>query len=265
LQNNSASPPDCYGNLQSLPGSITTQEDYLFAQDGKFYVSVKIGTGGCPLDYTKATVLFIVDAEGSYTNLGNNTNIGQGWEKVVYHPTTFYATITKGGSGQPTYFTEDLIGPCMLMSQYLSNEEYGCPCNGTWTAAPITSGTTSSATRVINDTTCPMVNLTNGTRGTSCPENRFFNRADRYGSVRVTNTSNGTRFLEITQPLLDNTSGWNSTVVYQSYSADYSCPSTIKKNDTSPTPGSSSATRLVFVVPYFFAVWVIGGLAFVVH
>jgi hypothetical protein len=210
-------------------------------------------------------VLFVLDTEGTFTNLGNNTNVGGGWEKVVYHPVTFYATITKGGNGQETYFSEPLIGPCLLMSDYLANEHYGCPCNGTWTSAAITSGTTSSATRVINATTCPMVNLTNGTRGSSCPENYFFRRADRYGSIRVTNVTNGTngtRLLEITQPLLDNTSGWNNTLVYQSYTADFSCPSTINQNTTNP--GKSTATRLeLFVVPYFLAL--VGGLAFVVH
>lgn len=241
-QNSTASPPVCIEPLAPDTSSLISQEIYRFAGDGLYSMSLMIATGQSgPLDYTTGTVLFIVDTQGTYTVQGNNTEVGGEWKKVVYTPKTFTTTITK--TNKPNFFTagqlvgQDIVGPCLSMVDYLNNADYGCPCNGTWTSGGISAGMTTAAnTRVVNVSSCPMVNGTNGSMVSSCPENFFFNRAPRYGNVRVTNQTNTSRLLELTQPQLDMEDGYNTTVVYANYTANFSCPSVLN-----PTPAQSSA------------------------
>jgi len=241
-QNTTTTIPTCDQPPTLGTGSIISQETYQFAGDGSYDATLMIATGNsCPLTYSSGTVLFIVDTQGTYASLGDNTNIGNGWQKVVYTPTRFITTIAK--NNQPSFFTpgqllgNNLVGPCLKMDFYLSDPNVGCPCNGTWNVGAVSNGTTSSATRVINVTSCPWVNSSNTS---SCPESFFFNTANRYGNARITNQTNTTRLLEITQPLLNQTLGYNGTVVYANFTADYSCPITI--NNSAPTPGTTAPT-----------------------
>jgi hypothetical protein len=246
---------------------VISQEGYQFAGDGKYAITLMIGTGNsCPLTYSSGPTLFVVDTEGSYTSLGNNTNVGGGWEKVQYNPLRFITTVSK--SNQGNFFTNgvpfgpdglSLIGPCMKMEPYLNDPNVGCPCNGTWAVGGIAAGATnSSTTRTINVSSCPLVNSTNGSMVSSCPESFFFDTRYKYGSIRITNQTNSTngsyRLLEITQPNFNSSIGWNSSIVYASFTADFSCPSTI--GDTkAPTAQISSFGSVLNAVPYLVAVF----------
>lgn len=231
-QNNTASPPACVAPLTQASSSVTSQETYRFAGDGTYSVNLLIATGNsCPLDTTSGTVLFILDTRGTYSIVGNNTDLGGEWKKITYTPKNFSTTIVK--SNQASFFTagqlvgSQYLGPCLKMSDYLNSLDYGCPCNGTWTVG---------SNRTIDVANCPMVNGTNGSMVSSCPEQFFFNRAVRYGSIRVTNQTNTTRLLELSQPLHDSVDGYNNSVVYATFTANFSCPSVL-----SPTAAQSSA------------------------
>jgi hypothetical protein len=208
-----------------------------------------IATGNsCPLSYTSGTVLFVVDTDGAYIVVGDNTDLGNGWQKVKYTPQRFVTTIAKNNQASP--FTPGvqvgsiLLGPCMLMQPYLNDLDVGCPCNQTWAVGGIQSGTNSSATRTIDSSKCPLVNSTNGTMVTSCPESYYFNTSPKYGNARITNsTDNRTRHLEITQPNLNSTIGYNNSVSYANFSANFSCPSTLNNN---PPPTESAAGHVAF-------------------
>jgi len=259
--------------------SIISQDNYQYAGNGQYQETLLIATGNsCPLDYSTGTVLFAVDTYGTYTDLGPNTDVNQGWHKVMYQPTKVVATVTKTNQAAP--YTPgmlttpsgnqvaQLVSPCMVMTDYLNNVNVGCPCNetGSWTSAGgIASGATmTSASRNISSTYaahCPMVNNTNGTMVSSCPENNFFNFSPKYGNARVTNTSSTMRLLEITQPVLDQSTGYNDTNAYANFTANMTCPSTTTGNKG----GGSSPAGRVTLLPYFFAVWLIGGFALVVH
>jgi hypothetical protein len=242
--------PSCDSDPPTLDttSSIISQETYRFAGDGNYLVGLLIATGNsCPLTYTTGTVLFVVDTEGAYTVVGDNTDLGNGWQKVKYTPQRFVTTISK--SNQPSFFTPgklvngNLIGPCMDMKPYLSDANLGCPCNGTWNVGSIQTGTTSSATRFINVSSCP---------NSTCPESFFFNTAPKYGNARITNTTNSTaRLLEITQPDFNATIGYNNSAVYANFTADFSCPQTIK-NTTAPTQSAAGHVALN-LVPYLLA------------
>jgi hypothetical protein len=251
---------------------VISQETYQFAGDGKYAVTLMIGTGqSCPLTYSAGPTLFVIDIQGSYTSLGDNTDLGNGWQKVQYNPERFITTISK--SNQGNFFTAgvpfgagglDLIGPCMKMEPYLNDPDVGCPCNGTWAVGGISAGATnSSTTRIINVTNCPMVNAsaTNGTLVSSCPESFFFNTRSKYGNLRITNQTNSTngtyRLLEITQPQFNSTTGYNNSNVYANFTADFTCPSSITGNTLAPTAQSSAVVAALNAVPYVFAMWVL--------
>jgi len=239
-------------------GSVVSQESYEFAGNNNYDATLMFATGNsCPLTYQSGTVLFAVDTQGIYTAMGDNTVLGNGWQKVMYTPQRFIATITKNNPSQANFFTPGtmvsgtLVGPCVNMNVLLNDPNRGCLCNGSWVAGGIANGATTSptATRVINVSSCPPVNATTS----SCPENFFFNRANRYGNARVsayTTGANATRLLEITQPNLNQTEGYNDSVVYANFTADYSCPSTL--NGSSPA-GSSAGRADLELVPCFFA------------
>jgi len=236
---------------------VVSQETYQFAGDGNYDATLMFATGNsCPLTYQAGTLLFAVDTQGTYIVVGDNLVLGNGWQKVMYTPRDFIATITKNNPSQVGFFTPGqmvggvLVGPCMNMNPYLNDPNAGCPCNGTWVAGSIASGaTTSSATRVINVTSCPPVNGTS-----SCPESFFFNRGSKYGNARISNYTNGTRLLEITQPVLNQTDGYNDSVVYANFTADFSCPTNI---NNSPTMAKSSAGQIdLGLVPCLVAILV---------
>jgi hypothetical protein len=246
--------PRCNLPLVADQSSIITQEDYQFAGDLQYSITLRIATGqGCPLSDTSGSVLFQVQTEGTYSREGNNTEVG-GWEKVKYTPKRFVTTIVK--NNQPSPFTDGVaskalfLSPCVLMTTYLNDAVVGCPCNQTWTA--------SGVPRTIEVSKCPMRNSTNGTMVSSCPESYFFNTANKYGNIRITNHTSPdgnstTRMLDITQPNLNSTLGYGNPTLYASFSADFSCPSSIDStNTTAPTPAPSGA--LIFT-PSVFAVW----------
>jgi len=261
--------PSCLTPLKQDTISVISQEGYQFAGDGKYAITLMIGTGqSCPLTYSAGPTLFVVDTEGSYVSLGDNTDIGNGWQKVQYNPQRFITTVSK--SNQGNFFTPgvpfgsgglNLIGPCMKMEPYLNDPNVGCPCNDTWTVGGIAAGSTnSSSTRTINVSSCPLVNSTNGSMVSSCPESFFFDTRHKYGNLRITNQTNSTngsyRLLEITQPNFNSSVGWNSSIVYASFTADFSCPSTIGITNA-PTAQSSSVGVVLNAVPYLFAVCVL--------
>jgi len=261
--------PSCTTPICPLSTSVISQEGYQFAGDGKYAITLMIGTGqSCPLTYDAGPTLFVVDTQGSYISLGDNIDLGNGWQKVQYHPQRFITTVSK--SNQANFFTPgvpfgpggvDLIGPCMKMAPYLNDPNVGCPCNDTWTVASIAAGATnSSSTRTINVSSCPLVNSTNGSMVSSCPESFFFDTRFKYGNLRITNQTNSTngsyRLLEITQPNFNSSVGWNSSIVYANFTADFSCPSTI--GDTkAPTAQSSAVGVVLNAAPYLFAVCVL--------
>jgi len=241
--NTSTTIPTCGQPPTLASSSLISQETYQFAGDGNYDTTLMIATGqSCPLLYSSGTVLFAVDSQGTYTTLGDNTVLGNGWQKVIYTPQRFVATVAK--NNQASFFTpgqlvgSNLIGPCMKMDLYLNDLNAGCPCNGTWVAGIIPSGaTTANNTRIINVSSCPMVGS-----NSSCPESFFFNQANRYGNARITNQTNVTRLLEITQPLLNQTLGYNNSVVYANFTADYSCPAVL--NNSAPSTAPSTAPSI---------------------
>jgi hypothetical protein len=202
-------------------------------------------------------VIVVVDTEGGYITSGDNTDLGNDWQKIKYNPQRFITTVAK--SNQESPFTGGVrvgsssvtLGPCLDMDLYLNNKDVGCPCNGTWNVASIQSGATnSSSTRAINASSCPKVNSTNGTMVTSCPESYFFNTAPKYGNFRITNsTDNRTRFLTITQPNFNETIGYNNSVAYANFTANFSCPATLNNQPTAaPTSAAGHVAFNLFVL-----------------
>jgi hypothetical protein len=258
--------PSCLSPLREDTLSIVSQETYKFAGDLKYGVELIIATGNsCPLTYYSGTSLFVTATEGAYVSLGDNNVLGNGWQKVQYTPQRFITSIIK--NNQASFFTNgvpfgvgglDLIGPCVEMRTYLNDPNVGCPCNGTWTNSAFANGATNtSATRVINATSCPLINGTNS----SCPESFFFNTNLKYGSIRITNQTNSTngtyRLLEITQPLFNSTLGWNNSVVYANFTADLTCPATLVSDSLAPTAAQSPAARVACnAVPFLLAIWI---------
>jgi len=261
--------PSCLTPLREDTISVISQETYKFAGDLKYAIELIVATGNsCPLDYSGAS-LFVTGTEGAYVSAGDNLALGNGWQKVMYTPQRFVTSIIKNNQGSPFTFGVpfgpgglDLIGPCMDMRTYLNDPVVGCPCNGTWTNSVFASGATNtSATRVIVPSTCPLVkNSTNGTLQSSCPESYYFNTNFRYGNIRITNqtnTTNGTfRLLEITQPMLNSTQGWNSSVVYLNFTADFSCPATLQPPSSQPPTQSPAAHVACNAVSFLFAIWI---------
>ena len=193
------SPPSCLNPTLDAATSLITQETYRFAGDGNYSVSLKIATGNsCPLDATSGTVLFSMDTQGTYELMGNNTNLGGDWTKIKYTPKKFLTGIIK--NNQASFYTmgqmvgSKMLSPCMLMSEYMNNAEYGCPCNDTWAVG---------TERNIAPGDCP---TNNGS--STCPEAFFFNRNPRFGSIKIMNITNDTmRQLDLTQPMFDQTQG----------------------------------------------------------
>jgi len=243
--------PSCPANPQPDSSSIITDETYQFAGDGAYSITVKVGTGNsCPLG-TGGTLLFQVVTEGSYFREGDNSNIGNGWERVRYTPNRFITTILKSNQASPftagTQVGTKLLGPCAKMEVYLNDAKLGCPCNQTWAA--------DSIAKVIDPSKCPTIN-----GSSTCPEAYFFSNASRYGSIRLSNQTNGqnvTRLLEITQPYQNQSQGWNTSVVYANFTADFSCPSTINiTGSLAPSAYSAADILSVTSVPYLFVVWI---------
>jgi len=240
--NNTASPPSC---LQPPTAglALVNEETYTFAGDGNYDITVKIATGNsCPLG-TSGTILFTVKTTGSYVSSGANTIVNDNWQKVTYTPTKFIATIDKSNkisfyrNGQIVGSPPQTIAPCMFMDDYMNNANYGCPCNTTW--AP------DGIDREINVSSCPAVN-----GNSSCPESYFFLRNLKYGNVRITNTTNNTRLLEITQPVTNQTAGWSSNVTYANFTADMSCPTSL----TNRTYQSAAGHLTLALLPSFVAI-----------
>jgi hypothetical protein len=228
-------------------------------------VELIIGTGNsCPLTTQSGTALFVTSTEGAYVSEGDNNNLGNGWQKVRYTPQRFITSIIKNNQG--SFFTSgvpfgpgglDLIGPCVEMRTYLNDPNVGCPCNGTWTSASFANGATNtSATRVINAANCPLVNGTGS--NSSCPETFFFSTNTKYGSIRITNQTNSTggtyRLLEISQPMFNQTLGWNNSVVYANFTADFTCPSSL--SGTAAPTQSPAACVACNAVPFLLAIWI---------
>jgi hypothetical protein len=244
----SGTPPNC-------SGSFITQDDYAFAGDGSYALTNLVATGNCPNQgLVDPTVQSGVITYGTYTAMGAN-NVSGNWTKLVYQPNgAFSATLVKAGNGHTSFFTAGftigggVMGPCTDLAILLNDPDYGCPCNGTWIAAPF-SGGVSPATRNINKTACPLVN-----GSSSCPENFFFSVSPRYGSYRVVNISSTMRQLDITRPVLNHATGWADNIVFASFTANYSCPQSVV-----PTPPphsgavSLSSSALVLATMFMFA------------
>jgi hypothetical protein len=246
-QDSGATIPSCPANPVEEKTSMITEETYQFAGNGDYKVIFRVATGqSCPLTDTSGTVLFSVTTEGTYTREGNNTELGDNWEKVQYTPKRFVTTIVKNNQASP--FTNGVakgdifLGPCMLMTSYLNNLDVGCPCNDTWAATGVA--------RTIEVSKCPLVNSTNGSSVSSCPENFFFNTASKYGNIRISNQTGGPnattfRLLEITQPNFNSSLGYNTSTVYANFTADFECPSVINSTVTgAPTMAQSDAFAL---------------------
>lgn len=239
--------PSCTGNNPTIDtsGSLVTQEEYQFAGDGAYKVILRIATGqACPLSATSGTVLFSVETQGTFTREGNNTDLGNGWEKVRYTPTRFITTIVKSNQDSP--FKEGVpvnggkfASPCMEMSMYLNNLEIGCPCNRTWAPDGIPQD--------IEIAKCPLMNSTNGSMVPSCPESYYFDTSSKYGNVRITNQTataqngNATRLLEVTLPNTNMTLGYATSVSFANFTADDTCPQVIDGSSGAPTPAQSDA------------------------
>lgn len=238
--------PSCPTNPMEEKSSIITEETYQFAGNGEYKVIFRVATGqSCPLSDTSGTVVFSVITQGTYTREGNNTDLGGDWEKVQYTPQRFVTEIFKDNQKSP--FTNGVpmggifLGPCMLMTSYLNNLDVGCPCNGTWAPA---------VEKIIEVSKCPLVNSTNGSLVSSCPESFFFNTASKYGNIRISNQTSGPnattfRLLEITQPMSNSTLGYNNSVVYANFTANFECPPAINTSITeAPTMAQSDAFAL---------------------
>jgi len=249
--------------------TIISQDNYQYASNGQYQETLMISTGNtCPLSYSQGGIVFVVDTYGTYTDLGVNGGVSGGWHKVTYTPQSVVTTITK--NNQVSFYTSGvltsptpsnpaaLVSPCMLMTDYFNDVNVGCPCNatGTWASGGgiVSGATTTASSRNITATYaahCPLVNLTNGTNVSSCPENYFLNFSPKYGNALV-NTTNSTRTLEISQPVLNQSAGWSDTNIFASFTANLTCPASTTGGPT----GRSSAGR-VDVFPHFFAVWLI--------
>jgi hypothetical protein len=234
-------PGNCTSPVTPLTSSFIAQEDYAFAFDGSYAVQFLIGTGNCPLSTACSTLTTEVTTFGVYTAQGAN-NITGNWTKLTYQPQTFEATITK--TNKACFFTPGydigggaVAGPCINLQTLFNDPDYGCPCNGSWSVAPYNGSGLSPASRTINKTACPAVN-----GSSSCPENYFFSTSARYGNYRVYNISNNTmRQLDITRPVFSQTAGWNDSIVYASFTANFTCPIAVTPT---PQPVKSSAAVL---------------------
>jgi hypothetical protein len=223
--------------------SFISQEHYEFAANDKFSVELIVATGSCGavgLAREDGTTVTTVVTVGTYTAGGNNTALGNGWQKVTYTPKFFEGTVAK--TNKDIFFTPGLdvggtqVGPCINLLDHFNNNNTGCPCNGTWRQEPFVNASYSPGTRKIVKSMC----MENG--NTTCPENFFFNMGLRYGNFRVTNNSgNATRTLEITRPSFDNTTGWNDSRIYAVFIANFTCPTTISQDTPAPTMHSGSA------------------------
>jgi len=239
----SGTPPNCSSNFYA-------QEDYAFAGDGTYSLTLLISTGGCPSGILDSTVQTAIISYGGFVEGGMN-NIGANWSKITYQPSgSFSGTLVKAGTGHPCFFTDGFevgggyVGPCVDLLTLFNDANHGCPCGGNWTSAPFGANATSPATRDFNKTQCV------GPNGTTCPEDYFFSTSPRYGSYRVMNISNTTRQLDITRPVLDQNAGWSDTNVYATFTANYSCPLS-----TQPTPAKSGAAALVSSAMGLASLW----------
>jgi hypothetical protein len=218
-------PGTCELPLSELngPGS---QEDFQFAVDGGYSILFLLGTGSCasPMTLADGTLSTAILTSGSYVDGGANANLGNGWNKLTYNVELLTVTLTK--TNKDLYFTEGVpfgakrIGPCTNLQNLFNNPGVGCPCNGTWNTGGFSNGV-SNATRIINKTSCVHPNGTS-----TCPENFFFRSSPRYGSYHV-NSTGTTRLLQITRPQFNSTLGWNDSVVYASFTANMTCPTTL--------------------------------------
>jgi hypothetical protein len=237
-----SSPPGCQIPLSLVQQTYFSQENYAFASDGSYSLLFMVGTGSCPLSIeTSGTLSVAVNTLGSYLETGANANLGGDWNKLVYNPQIFEATLAK--NNLKVFFTPGtnssgtLAGPCAYLQPFWDDPSYGCPCNGSWSVAQFSNGT-STATRIINKTECV---LPNG--NSSCPEDYYFNLAARYGSYRIYNISNNTeRQLDITRPVYDSVAGYVDNAVYASFTADFSCPQSINNAPTTGVP-TAAPTR----------------------
>jgi len=233
--------------LPYTAGSSTfvTQENYQFAFDGQYSVDFQLATGTCPI--ASGTLTADVITFGSYIDEGPNPNLGGSWRKLMYVAHLFQATLTK--TNKAAYYTPGVnvggvqVGPCQTLDIIFNNATSGCPCNETWMVAPFVNATYSPATRTINKTECVDDN-----GNSTCPEDFYFDISPRYGSYRVTDTSNTTRLLEITRPTYDNNTGYNDSTVYANFTANYTCPQSVNNGPptTAPTaaPAASDSTLL---------------------
>jgi hypothetical protein len=199
------------------------------------------------------TVSVAFVTRGAYS-VGGSSNVTGNWTTITYQPQTFEVTLTK--NNKPAFFTpgiryaptQEQIGPCTYLQEYFNDPVKGCPCNGTWTTGGFSNGV-SPATRTINKTAC--VNATNG--NSTCPEDYYFSLRPRYGNFRVRNdTNNSMRILEITRPSYNSTDGYNDTVVYANFTANFTCPPRVVGTPTS-APTTAAAAILL---PSAAAFWV---------
>jgi len=250
----STTPENCNSPLVASINTFITQEDFQFAFDGGYSIVFLFGTGTCPLSLASGTLTTSVVTVGSFVKGGNNTILGGDWKKLTYYAETFEATLTKTNKAAfytpgGTTTTGEQAGPCTDLQNLFNDPVQGCPCNSTWSVSGFTNGT-SSATRFINKTAC----VDNG--NSTCPENFYFSTALRYGSYRVyNNTGNTGRILEISRPSLDNETGFNDSVVYASFSANFTCPQAVtQKNTTAPTSEPTASDGIVVAPCVVFVV-----------
>jgi len=252
----SSTPEICNVPLVASISTFITQEDYQFAFDGGYSVVFLFGTGSCPLAATSGTLTTSVVTVGNYVKEGNNTMLGGGWQKLAYYAGTFEATLTKTNKAAfytpgGTTSTGTQAGPCTDLQALFNDPVKGCPCNSTWSVSAFATnvtGTYSSATRLINKTAC----MENG--NSTCPEDFYFTTATRHGSYRVYNNSGNTgRILEITRPSLDNETGYNDSVVYASFTANFTCPQVVTQSAPTTAPPTESDGRVVAPCVVFVA------------
>jgi len=209
--------------------TFITSSSVLFASDGTYLQTFRMATGNCPFDDNSGVVIMAINTIGNYSLEGNNTDIGPGFYKIKYTPSSFHVALKK--NQKKIYYTHQNPGDCQFPVTYWNTY---CPCNSTWDDNAVYNSTTGffDNARVIVKGNCP---------NNTCNETFFLSNETLYGNIQFSeNNATGIRTVNLTVTDTNSTLGYSygpRNISYTFISTAESCqPSITPSPSPSPSP-----------------------------